>query len=191
MLSGTLEYLMSSLPHLQFTNAFEIRNRVQSIFKAYATEQANGSLTNTLNEEAAKFLTPEKEELFSKINLDTIHKAEFQNSPYAVLSDFSNFNFELKKQLKALRDSRQESDETNRKKTNALNLEDANPLEQEIQIMNLQWQEVEQLSVGHFSDFDALIAYKIKLMLIERWWSFDESKGYDKYLDLIHMRDDG
>lgn len=191
MLSGTLEYLMTSLPHLQFTNALEVRNRVQSIFKAYASDESKASLSFALNEEAAKFLSTKKEQLFSKIELNTIHKSEFQNSTSPVLSGFSNFNLKLKNQLKARRDSKKESSDTSPKKINISILEDANPLEQEIQIMTLQWQEVEQLSVGHFSDFDALVAYKIKLMLMERWWSFDKTKGYDKYLDLIHMRDDG
>lgn len=191
MFSGNLEYLMSSLPHLQFTNAVEARDRVHSIFKAYNLEEQASSLIPILNKEAAKYISSEKEHVFRQITLDNIHSSDFQNSNYPVLSGFSNFNWKLKTQLKALRDARKESLETTTKATNFIGLEEGNPLEQEIQIMNLQWQEIEHLAIGHFSDFEALIAYKIKLLLMQRWWNFNETVGYDTYLDIIKTRDDG
>jgi hypothetical protein len=191
MLSGNLEYLMSSLPHLQFTNAVEYTNRVHKIFKAYILSEEASSPIDILNLEASKYLSSEKEQLFHNIELDTIHNAEFQKSKYTVLSGFSKFNLNLKTQLKSFRDSRKESPETTNKTLNPITLEEANPLEQEIKIVKLQWQEVELLAIGHFSDFDALISYKIKLLLMQRWWSFNEKVGYETYLDLIKTRDDG
>ncbi|PKQ45699.1 DUF2764 family protein [Confluentibacter flavum] len=191
MISGNLEYLMTSLPHLQFTNSVEARNRVYAIFKAYALNEESSSLTNVLNQEAAKYLSPEKEKLFNQIELKTIHASEFQNSKYSVLSGFSTFYLALKHKLKSLRETRNEPSELTNTSSNTLVLEPGNPLEQEIQIMHLQWEEVENLSIGHFSDFDALVAYKIKLFLMQRWWSFDEAVGFEKYLDLIKMRNDG
>lgn len=191
MFSGNLEYLISSLPHLQFTNAVEVKNRVQTILKAYTLNEETSSIISILDQEAAKYLPSEKEQLFYKLKLETIHSFEFQNSPFSVLSGFSNFNLRLKTQLKALRDARKESVETTTKASNFIGLEEGNPLEQEIQIMNLQWQEIEHLAIGHFSDFEALIAYKIKFLLMQRWWNFNETMGYDTYIDLIKTRDDG
>lgn len=191
MLSGNLEYLMTSLPYLQFTNSMEARNRVYAILNAYALNEEFSSLTNILNQEAAKYLSPKKQKLFNQIELDTIHTAEFLTSKYSVLSGFATFHLGLKNKLKSLRDTRKRSSEFTNKSRNTIELEPGNPLEQEIQIMHLQWLEVEKLSIGHFSDFDSLIAYKLKLLLMLRWWNFDESVGFSKYLDLIKTRDDG
>lgn len=191
MISGNLEYLMTSLPQLLFTNSVEARHRVYAIFKAYALNEESSSLTNILNQEAAKYLSPNKEKIFNLIELKTIHASEFQNSEYSVLSEFSTFYATLKHKLKSLRETRKESSELTNASKNTIVLEPGNPLEQEIQIMHLQWQEIENLSIGHFSDFNALLAYKIKLLLMQRWWNFDEAVGFDKYLDLIKMRNDG
>jgi hypothetical protein len=191
MLSGNLEYLISSLPHLQFTNVTKHRNRVHGLFKAYTLNEETSSLISILNQEAAKYLSTEKARLFNEIKLDTIHHSEFQNSKYRVLSGFSKFSLRLKTQLKSLRDSRKEPPEMANTRINTIVLEDANPLEQEILIMYFKWQELEQLAMGHYSDFEALIAYKIKLLLMVRQWRFNEKIGYKKYLDLIKTRDDG
>lgn len=191
MLSGNLEYLITSLPYLQFTDAIEARNRVTGIFKAYASNREFSSLINILNQESAKYLSPKEQSLFKKIELEIIHTAEFLNSKYRVLSGFSTFNLKLKTKLKSLRENRMEASEYSNKSRNAIELEAGNPLEQEIQIMHLQWREVEKLSIGHYSDFDSLIGYKIKLLLLQRWWSFDEEVGFEKYLDLIKTRDNG
>ena len=191
MLTGNLEFLISSLPHLQFTSAFEARERASTIFKTYTTQEDPVSLVDILNEESAKYLSNDKYELFNNIQLETIHSSEFLKSKYAVLSRFSKFNLNLKQQLQAYRAAQKKSSEINKTPENTLSLEAGNPLEQEIQIMALQWQEIEHLSMDHFTDFEALIAYKIKLLLLQRWWNFDVTLGHEKYKNLIQMRDDG
>ena len=191
MFSGDLEYLLTSLPYLRFTDSIEERNRVTSIFKAYASSKESLSLTNILNQESAKYLSPKEQTLFKKIELDKIHTTEFLTSKYRVLSGFSTFFIKLKTELKSLRENRMQSSQFSKKSRNTIELEAGNPLDQEIQIMHLQWREVEKLSIGHFSDVDSLIGYKIKLLLLQRWWSFDREVGFERYLDLIKMSDNG
>jgi hypothetical protein len=58
------------------------------------------------------------------------------------------------------------------------------PLDKEIQIMKHQWDQLEELSVGYFADLDALIIYKIKLLILLRWWSFKFEKGFKTFTQI-------
>ena len=55
------------------------------------------------------------------------------------------------------------------------------PLEKEVQIIRWQWEKLEELSIGHYADFGALCAYKLKLLLLKRLWGFDKEKGFEKF----------
>ena len=182
MIGGTYEYLMSSLPDLSFQNTDEAKRKVLGLLKKYAGNAAGQlSTVELLDSEAQKFLPTSTFNIFQKITLKNIHEEIFQNSKSRVLANFSTFRFELKKELKALRTSQSGSE----KKTAKNNLEkiisDSTPLEKEIQIMQYQWQKLEDFSAGHFSDLEAVFTYKIKLLLLLRWWSFDAEKGFAKF----------
>ncbi len=173
---------MSSLPNLSFQNSAEAKQKVLGLLEKYAGSAAEQlSAAEILDREVQNFLPTSLFNIFQKINLKNIHEEIFQKNKSNVLSNFSKFNFELKKELIARRTSKNGS----KKKTAKNNLEkiiaDGTPLEKEIQIMKYQWQKLEDFSAGHFSDLEAVFAYKIKLLILLRWWSFDAEKGFAKF----------
>ncbi len=60
-----------------------------------------------------------------------------------------------------------------------------NPLEAEKIIDNLRWSKIEDLEACHNFDADKLCVYKIKLMLCEKWLEREESKGIEKFNNVI------
>lgn len=191
MLSGNLEYLISSLPQLQFNNTVEDKQRVHSIFQAYSMTDGEIDMISVLEAEASKYLPTQKSILFNQISLDTLDHREFQRQSNPVLAGFSNFLLDLKENIKALRLSRQQDLATVSKYSDALQLKPGNPLEEELQLLELQWNQIETLSISHFSDFSALVAYKLKLLLLKRFWSFDETEGFIRYSQFIKTTENG
>ncbi|HKL89794.1 MAG TPA: hypothetical protein VJ880_01295 [Allomuricauda sp.] len=192
MIAGNLEYLMNSLPYLSFQDTEEARSKVRSLLKRYAhpSEGEKNTLT-ILNEEAKKFLTPKDYHLFEHIHLSTIHSEHFQHSENKVLAEFSTYMQDLKENIGRLRIFRKISEKTSTTKKPPLPLEPGTPLEEEIQLLNWQWKKLEELSLGHYTDFGALVIYRLKLLLLERWWSFDQEQGFVNFLNATKMTPHG
>jgi hypothetical protein len=183
MITGDLEYLISSLPHLSFENTNEERSSVVSILKKYAnTSEAKKGIVAILEGEAEKFMKPEVYQIFQQINLKNIHSQAFRESKNKVLASFANYMYALKKDIQELRIFRKNESESTSKKP-AIPLVPGTPLEEEIQLLKWQWGKLEELSTGHYSDFGALVIYKLKLLLLLRWWSFDKERGFDNFLN--------
>jgi flagellar motor switch/type III secretory pathway protein FliN len=94
---------------------------------------------------------------------------------------FSKFTFDLKKEIKKLRIAQKEKEEKSSKSSLEQLMGQGTPLEKEIQIMKYQWEKLEELSIGHYADLEALITYKVKLMILLRWWSFHAEKGFGNF----------
>ena len=185
MISGNLEYLVSSLPGLTFQNTAEKRERVFGLLHTYAGAAAKDlSLLEILDIEAQKFLSPSTFEVFEKINLRNIHEPEFQESKSIVLSSFSKFSHELKEDIRRWRISHNDHEEKSPKSKVGKIIGQGTPLEKEIQIMKYQWEKLEEISVGHFANAEALTTYKIKLMILLRWWSFHAEKGFENFVQM-------
>jgi len=192
MIAGNLEYLMSSLPYLSFQDTEEARSKVHSVLKKYAgSSEGEKNTIEILDEEAQKFLNPENYQFFQKIGLDTIHSENFRNHRNKVLAEFSTYMHNLKESVRQLRIFRKNSGEGSRPETPPLPLEPGTPLEEEIQLLKWQWYKLEELSLGHYSDFGALAIYKLKLLLLERWWSFDQEQGFAIFLNATKMTPHG
>ena len=192
MLGGTYEYLLSSLPNLLFQNTEEVRARTVNLFQKYAGGNSEPlSLTEILDLEAQKYLPKSAFEVFQKLNLNTIHEASFQNSKNTLLSAFAKFNFELKSELKKWRISQGENDGKAEHGKIEMIIGEGTPLEKEIQIMKYQWNALEDISAGHFADIEAVFSYKIKLMILQRWWSFDTRKGMRQFIQMTQNQADG
>ena len=189
MIGGTLEYLMSSLPHLTFRNTAEEQERVLGLLRSYGGSTAEKlSPIQLLDEEARKFLSPADFSVFQQMTLQNIHAAAFRDRQNAVLAAYSAFSLELKT---ALREWRLLPGESERKAANeklATVLGTGNPLEREVRLMKYQWDTLEALSAGHFADVAALFSYKIKLMILLRWWSFDREQGFRQFLQMTENR---
>lgn len=182
MLAGNLEYVMASLPNLTFSNSEAIQHEVSSLFKKYALlTDAPTHLITLLHEEAEKYLSEKQCRDFKQIQLNTIHQDYFQNHKNKVVSEFSVFINQLKQELKTFRIARK-SNETNTKNSYKL-IGDLpnNPLDAELHLLKLQWQKLDMLSVGHYANISALILYKLKLQVLLRWWSFNETIGFNAF----------
>ncbi|MEM8848028.1 MAG: hypothetical protein AAGD17_13085 [Bacteroidota bacterium] len=182
---GNLEYLMASLPHLSFQDTEEERTKVLSLFLKYAgNSEDKEDVVIILMQEAQKFLSVMDYEIFQKVDLNTIHQETFQKSKNKVLSTFSKYMNALKIDLEKLRILRKNGEEPSDLNKQFLPLIPGTPLEEEEQILKWQWNMLEELSIGHYSDFTALCLYKLKLSLLLRRWSFNEKIGFDHFLNL-------
>jgi hypothetical protein len=185
MITGNLEYVMSSLPHLVFKDGDEERFRVLSIFEKYADPiSEDSSPVAILEEQAKKFLSPNDFLVFRQIDLNSIHSEHFQKGRNPVLSAFSHQVFWLKSEIRQLRLSRRKGVESSSIIKTLLPESPGNPLNEEIQLLKWQWTKLEDLSIGHYSDFEALCIYKLKLLILLRWWGFKPKKGFDVFLNL-------
>ena len=183
MITGDLEYLMNSLPYLSFQDTEEERSKVGSLLRKYAAPSvAEKGIIAILEEEAKKFLNPKAYRIFQQVSLETIHWESFQESKNNVLATFSKYVYGLKKDLQQLRISRKQKTESAVKKS-TLPMVPGTPLEEEIQLLQWQWNKLEEISIGHYADFGALVIYKLKLLLLMRWWSFDQEQGFDNFLN--------
>jgi hypothetical protein len=182
MLSGNLEYITSSLPHLQFSDADTLRNKVTSLLNAYAlnTDRKN-DLVAILNEEAQKFLTPWEFDTFSNIQLNTVHQSQFQRHNLKAVAAFSLFMHQLKQELYHYRSSKNTNQpESNMRYSHITDLP-TDPFRAELYLLKLQWQKLEDLCNGHYANLSALILYKLKLEVLVRWWSFDTETGFQTF----------
>lgn len=182
MIQGNLEYLMSSLPHLSFHNTSEVRNRVESILRKYAGPvHEEDDLIDILDAEAAKFLPPGKQHSFERLSLANVHQSAFRESKDKAIAEFANWMYALKTDLAEMRKARRDKRSQSSQKKRALPIEPGSPLEEEVQLLGLQWDMADEIAVGHHADFGALISYKLKLMILLRWWSFDPKQGFEVF----------
>ncbi len=182
---GDLEYLMTSLPHLSFQNTEEERRRVVQLLERYAGQSEPVSVVQLLDREAKKFLSDKAYSVFHRLDLDTIFQPAFQQSESAVIAQFSTYVRGLKEEVRLLRLRRKEQyagSEREHKTSIALS---GTPLEEEVQLLRYQWDKLEELSVGHYADLEALVLYKLKLLILVRWWRFDSQLGFQKFSQLI------
>jgi len=183
MIAGNLEYLMSSLPYLSFEDSPEECNRVVSTLERYAApgEGKKGTL-HIFEQEARKFLDPKKARILEEIDLGHIHTEQFRKGGNTVLSSFSKYVYDLKAGIRKLRTARKSGMDPSAGRKPPIPLTPGTPLDEEIQLMRWQWEQLEELSIGHYADFGALCIYKLKLLLLLRWWSFDRKQGLETFL---------
>lgn len=191
MISGNLEYLMSSLPYLTFQNNVELRSQISALFAKYAGDQGKSEdLVQILEREAGKFLPSHKNSLFHRINLQNIHELAYRQSGDPVLARFATYRYQLKQGVAQLRRARRQGqDKPAKEKVHIIT--PGNPLEEEVQLLKLQWDELEEISIGHYADFSALIAYKLKLLLLLRWWGFEMETGAKVFSEITKPGHDG
>lgn len=61
----------------------------------------------------------------------------------------------------------------------------ANPLDRERALDRLRWQRLDDLAVGHEFDFNALVIYRLRLILLEKWATRTEDTGNTQCNTLI------
>ncbi len=96
------------------------------------------------------------------------------------IRDFSAFEITLRNELAKIRASRKHMDENEHIKEGgyfdaainqlAINAhKSASVPEGEKMIDEARWQKLDELSMGHYFDFDALAIYAVKLLILEKW----------------------
>ncbi|WP_299526841.1 DUF2764 family protein [Winogradskyella sp.] len=188
MFNGNLEYLISSLPNLSFSDSETVQQDVKVLFKKYAsTSEASDRLVSILNEEASKYLSLQDFQKFESIQLSTIHKEQFQNSNIKVVSEFSRFMFQLKSELKTFRVARKSEESFGKISYELLGELPENPLKAEEYLLDIKWQKLDTLSIGHYSNLSALVLYKLKLEVLLRWWQFDAEVGFQVFQQSLNV----
>ena len=61
---------------------------------------------------------------------------------------------------------------------------DANPARRERGLDELRWQHLDSLAVGHEFDFDALVIYRLHLLLAEKWADLSAEQGQNNMRSL-------
>jgi len=184
---GQLEYLISSLPYLPFGQTKEVRDKITTTFKKYAgAAETEKELIELFELEATKFLSPGAARTLRALDLEEMHHARFRESKNKVIATFAQYLYGLKVAvLKQRIPRRQFQKEWSQLEIPPFELAEGTPLEKEVQLMQLQWQKLETLASGHHFDLEALIIYKIKLMILDRWWQFNEEKGFRRFNQVI------
>lgn len=176
MIPGDLEYLISSLPNVSFQNTEEAKRQVFTVFSRYNSRECSiDDIIPALNIEAGKFISGNELALFENISLYNITDDSFRKSTNSTVSEFAEFNYELRTRIKNLRENRRNA-KSGQSDDSGL-LSPGNPLEEEVQLMKLQWNKLNELEIEHFADLSALVVYKLKLMILTRWWSFNAEQG--------------
>ena len=184
MIKGDLEYLMASLPYLSFSSSEESKKTVFDCLMKYSDSgMSDLPLDRLLDVEATKYLSESRAKFFKEIQLDKLHEDAFLNSGLSLLADFSEYVTNLRKELRVLRLARREATDPVTLERLPSPMKPGNPLEEEIRILQLQWDRIDALSAMHFADFSALVAYKLKLLILLRLWSFDQEKGYEIFVE--------
>jgi hypothetical protein len=191
MMPGNLEFIMSSLPYLSFPPSQEELARIARVLYQYDnTGQRDKSLVEILEEEAGRYLNKEQQRLFNAITLANLHREEFRDSANKTLSKYARFTFDLKDRIRHLRSLRKGRPQQE-SKILPLPLEPGDPLREEIRLMSLQWEELERHTIGHYADFSALVSYKIKLQILERYWQFNPQRGMEIFRSITKRAADG
>lgn len=185
MIDNSYEYLLSSLPYLSFSDEEAAKSRVYGLLDRYAgSAQAALSPVAVLDAEARKFLPAAAFTLFRKLDLRQVHGPEFRQAPIPLLADFAHFNFELKRGLRAWRLAKQGSAPAPVRPAVVDFIGRGTPLEREIRLLEYQWNHLQDLATGYFAGQDAVFAYKLKLLLLLRRWSFDPQRGFARFTEL-------
>ncbi len=188
MLTGNLEYLISSLPNLTFSNSEATQHEVKGLFEKYASNAAfDQDLIAILEDDASKYLSASDFKRFQSINLKSIHQKQFQDSSIGVVAQFSKFMYGLKNELKMFRENRKSEEPLGKINYEFIDDLPDNPLQAEKYLLELQWQKLDALSIGHYADLSALILYKLKLQVLQRLWQFDADIGIEIFKNSLKV----
>ncbi|AHW61490.1 hypothetical protein FH5T_02460 [Draconibacterium orientale] len=61
-----------------------------------------------------------------------------------------------------------------------------NPMEREMNILQWQWEELQDIEAGKTFTLTEVLVYKLKLQLVERLYSFDENKGAEVLASVVN-----
>ena len=148
-------YLISSLPYLEF-------DKPPTIDREW------------LLDEAKKWLTDKDLNIFKSVDVDNL---SMLSSDTDIIKEQKVFELALRKDLKEARIIKRDSlDEKPPSQVRDIFLK-ANPLEMEKALLKKRWDFIEEIDLDYHFDLNVLIFYCMKLMIIERLFSFNKKDG--------------
>jgi hypothetical protein len=159
-------YLIAQLPFLKFNEQNYINN-------------------DSFLEEAKKWLSEKDFKNLQKANID---KLEIK-SKVNFLQEYKKFELTLRKELAAYRENKKRQQEYQPKEVLKKDLLEGNPLEVEKKLLHYRWQQIEESSKDYVFNLEAVIAYFLKLQILEKVLSFDKEKGTKKFDSLTEVED--
>ena len=147
---SNMVYLMTSLPSLSLGEAPPIT-------------------IDEFNDDAKRQLSARH---FKALQSVDIQKLDAKVGVRSISSLLETIKEDLSEVRKAKKQSRQAKPE--RLPLNALR---GNPLEREMNIMQWQWEELQDIEAGKTFTLTEVLVYKLKLQLVERLYSFNKVKG--------------
>jgi hypothetical protein len=159
-------YLITQLPFLKFGEKNHIDN-------------------DSFLEEAKKWLSEENFKDLQEANIDNLEG----KTKIRFLQEYKKFELTLKKELAAYRENKNRQQEYQPKEVLKKDLIEGNPLEVEKKLLYYRWQQIEESSKDYFFNLEAVIAYFLKLQILEKVLSFDKEKGTKKFDSLTEVED--
>jgi len=155
-------YLAAELPFLSFGSEPKIRR--------------DGFLN-----EVEKWL-PEKE-MAALLKAD-INEFSYDETVPEILKSYKKFEHNLRIELSDLRKAKISGKEYNKPEDVYLEEKEKSPLDMEKDLLLLRWRKIEEEETGHCFDLSFLIAYFLKLQVLERLFTFDKQKGREEFHSL-------
>jgi hypothetical protein len=105
------------------------------------------------------------------------------NTDTSFLREYKNFEQTLRQELAILRKG-------GKLKSDILSEDilSVNPLEAEIKLLQIRWEFIEEKQAGHYFDIDFIVAYFLKIQILERVLTFNKEKGKEVFARLCEVK---
>jgi hypothetical protein len=102
------------------------------------------------------------------------------------LKTYKKFEYALRMDIAAFREAQQKETDFKPSTFPVSAIKEGNPLDIETRFMEFRWQFLDEMEREHHFDFTKIIVYFLKLLLLQRYFSFDKDKGLKKFQMLYH-----
>jgi hypothetical protein len=133
--------------------------------------------------EAEKWLDPNDFEILCSLDLQSV--AINRGEP-ADLKKYKNFENDLRTDIAAFRGAQRKDLEYKPSSFPLSAIKEGNPLEVEIRFMEFRWQFLDEMEREHHFDFTNVVIYFLKLLLLQRYFTFEKEKGLQRFQMLYH-----
>lgn len=136
--------------------------------------------------EASKWLSQERMDILISADINIFYPQP--NDPQ-ILKNYRSFEMALRLDLVDYRRVEKTEREYKPKEAKYKYIEEKgdSPLGIEKKLLFKRWQRIEEEERGHYFDFSFLIAYYLKLQILERLFTFDKETGRKKFNDICRV----
>lgn len=131
--------------------------------------------------EVEKWL-PEKE-MAALLKAD-INEFSYDETVPEILQAYKKFEYALRLEMADLRKAKISGKGYNKPEDIYIEEKEESPLDMEKNLLLLRWRKIEEEETGHCFDLSFLIAYFLKLQVLERLFTFDKQRGRKEFNSL-------